>query len=297
MQLSHAGRQTRREATGLPVVGASTRQCSYFRQSVRALDEAGIQTVIAGFADAAWRAREAGFDGVQVHGAHGYLVHQFLSPWTNTRTDRWGERPLLLLEIIRAIRRRCGEEFPLLVKLSAADDAPVPLRVTDTIDTVKRLEELEIDAVEISYGSMEYALSIIRGAMPIELAMQINPLFSRYPAVVQWLWKKLALPGYKTKTQPYREAYNLEAAAQIKRATSLPVIPVGGFRRLESMVAALTEYGLDAVSLCRPLICEPDWPAKLRRGESERSRCTNCNLCTIHVDGREPVRCYSCSSQ
>jgi len=292
MQLSHAGRQTRREITGLPVVGASSRQCSYFRQRVHPLTEEEIQRIIADFAAAAHRAQQAGFDGVQVHAAHGYLIHQFLSPWTNTRKDRWGEPTLLLQEIIRAIRQACGEVFPVLVKISSGEDSPIHFDIEQVIHTVQCLDALAVDAVEISYGTMEYAVNIIRGAIPINLAMQVNPLFNQYPAIVRWAWKKFYYPSYRKHFIPFSEGYNLSAAMQIKRRTALPVIPVGGFRTPESMIDCVTTQGMDAVALCRPLICEPNLPRQLREGRFSKSKCTNCNFCTINCDSAEPLRCY-----
>ena len=292
MQIAHAGRQTSRRVTGRPVVGASRRRCTYFRQRVGALDDEGIGAIVDEYATAARRAEEAGFDGVQVHGAHGYLVHQFLSRWTNARRDRWGEPPLFLEEVIRAIRTRCGGMFPVLVKLSASDDRSPGLRIEDTIYAAKRLEELEVDAVEISYGTMEFAMNIFRGACPVNVVLEVNPLFNRIPRWLRGLWKRFGAKRYLKRFMPFRENYNAPAASQIKKATGLPVIVVGGIRSVGGMVACLTAHDLDAVSLCRPLICEPDWPAKIRDGVSDRSRCTNCNLCTVHCDSRQPLRCY-----
>jgi 2,4-dienoyl-CoA reductase-like NADH-dependent reductase (Old Yellow Enzyme family) len=292
MQLAHAGRQTRREATGFPVPGASSRPCSYFRQPVTELDAPGIETIATEFGDAARRAQQAGFDGVQIHGAHGYLVHQFLSPWTNRRRDRWADRPRFLEEIIRKIKTCCGARYPLLVKLSAADDNTPGLRVEDTMATVKRLELLGIDAVEISYGTMEYALNIIRGHCPVNLVLKVNPLFNRMPRLVLAFWKRFGLKRYLARLIPFSENYNVESAARIKAATSLPVVPVGGIRTKESMLSCLSRHGLDAVALCRPLICEPDLPTKLLHGLWERSACTHCNLCTVYCDAPRPLRCY-----
>ena len=292
MQLAHAGRQTRRAATGLPVAGVSARQCSYFQQKVAVLDEREIKSVIREFGKAAYRAQQAGFDGVQIHAAHGYLVHQFLSPWTNTRNDAWADRALFLEEIIRAVKTTCGHGFPVLVKLSAADDNSPGIRIADTIGTVRRIERQGVDAVEISYGTMEYALNIIRGDCPIDLVLKVNPLFNNIPSVLQKMWKLLRAKSYVARFMPFEENYNVAAAARIGAETSLPVIAVGGIRTRKSMINCVSKHGLAGVALCRPLICEPDLPVKLRQGDCEQSECANCNLCTIYCDSFQPVRCY-----
>ncbi len=291
MQIAHTGRQTRQEATGGVAVGASARPCSYFRQPTRGLDDAAILEIIRQFADAAFRAKEAGFDGVQVHAAHGYLIHQFLSPCTNNRTDRWADRGLLLEEIIRAIREKCGG-FPILVKLSAADDNTPGVLVEDTIETVRRIGKLGVDAVEISYGTMERALNIIRGDAPLETVLRVNPMFGRMSGITKLIWKKLMLPAYRKTLIPFCENYNLESAVRIKQETGVPVIAVGGIRSQDSMIEMVENRGIDAVSLCRPLICEPDIPRKILAGEFTRSACVNCNLCTIYSDTNNPLRCY-----
>ena len=292
MQLAHAGRQTLQRVTGGPVVGVSSRKCTYFRQRVTVLDDAAIRTIVDEFAHAAHRAREAGFDGVQVHAAHGYLVHQFLSPWTNRRTDRWSDRPLFLEEVIRAVQTKCGERFPVLVKLSAVDDNTPGLRIEDTIATVKRVEELGVDAVEISYGTMEYALNIIRGAWPVDTMLEVNPFLNHIPRLLRRPWKTFFLKRHLCDLRPFAEDYNVALAAQIKQATYLPIIPVGGLRSAESMRTCLTQHGLAAVSLSRPLICEPDLPNRIRNGLTDRSNCTSCNQCAVHCDGPEPLHCY-----
>ncbi len=292
MQLAHTGRQTRAQVTGQPVVGASSHACSYFRQRVRMLDEKAILGVVQEFAEAACRAKQAGFDGVQIHAAHGYLIHQFLSPWTNNRTDCWSDRPLLLEQVVIAVRSACGEDFPILVKLSAAEDSTPGIRVEQTIETVQRLKALHIDAVEISYGTMEYALNIIRGDVPVAAVLKVNPMFQRVPKWIQGVWKRHCAPAYIHKFIPFTENYNLQDALRIRTEAGVPVLAVGGIRSLDSMLSMVGEMGIDAVSLCRPLICEPDLPNRILDGHFTRSQCTNCNLCAIYCDSRQPLRCH-----
>jgi 2,4-dienoyl-CoA reductase-like NADH-dependent reductase (Old Yellow Enzyme family) len=293
LQIAHAGRQTRREVTGMDPVGASSKRCTYFRAAVRPLDEAGIRSVIGEFAEGARRAREAGFDGVQVHAAHGYLIHQFLSGRTNTRTDRWSEKPLFLEEVVRAIQERCGRDFPLLVKLSGAEDGRDGLRVEDTAGTAKRLASLGVDGLEISYGTMENALNIIRGGVPADVVLEVNPLFNGYPKLLRRAWKRFFLPRWKKGLRPFGENYNVGHATLVKREAGLPVVPVGGIRSLEGMLDAVGSKGLDGVALCRPLLAEPDLPARIRDGRWTRSKCVNCNLCTVHCDSEQTTRCHT----
>lgn len=293
MQLAHTGRQTRREVTGKEVVGASSKKCSYFRQKVRALADSEIQRIIRDFAKAAGRAQAAGFDGVEIHGAHGYLVHQFLSPWTNRRRDKWSDPPLFLEQVIEGIREQCGLDFPLLVKLSAMEDVEPGIRLQDTIRTILRLKPLQVDAWEISYGTMEYALNIIRGAIPMDAVFDVNPLFSGIPGWLRAGWKKFIMQRYIRRFKPFSEGYNISSAAKIKKQTGEAVLVVGGLHSAPIMRDCVSMHGLDAVCLCRPLICEPDLPERIRSGLSNRSACIRCNMCLIHCDGTEPLRCYA----
>lgn len=288
MQLAHTGRQTRRAATGHPVVGASSRRCRYFRENVHPLTADGIGRVIGDFAAAARRAQQAGFDGVQLHAAHGYLLHQFLSPYTNTRRDEWRDGTRLLAAVLRAVKASCGPSFSVFAKFSAADE-----RGLTVADTVRQIQSVaaDLDAVEISYGTMEFGLNIIRGGCPVERAFEVNPLLRSIPRVLRGLFRRLFLSEILSRQIPFEENYNLAAATQIAGRVGIPVFAVGGFRRAAALRAALTDYRMAAVSLCRPFICEPDLARQLRLNDGWTSACTNCNLCTINCDAPQPVCC------
>ena len=288
MQLAHTGRQSRTEKTGQPLVGASSRRCSYFKQKVRALQNEEIEAIISDFAAAAWRAQQAGFDGVQIHAAHGYLIHQFLSPHTNTRQDRWRDGGLLLARVVQAIRTVCGESFSLLIKVSYADD-----RGLDSDTVIRALQPIEnqLDAVEVSYGTMEYALNIIRGDCPIDAVLRVNPLFNRIPNVLKFLWKRCIYPFKRAAFKPFTSCYNLQGALRFKENLTIPVIPVGGIHSLQDIDVCLRQHHFAAVSLSRPFIREPDLLAKIKGGAWGQSACCRCNLCTIYCDSPEPLRC------
>lgn len=288
MQLVHAGRQTRRISTGHPVVGASSRRCLYFRERVRPLADADIRRIVSDFAAAARRAQRAGFDGVQLHAAHGYLIHQFLSPYTNTRTDAWAEGIRFLIEIMSAIKNTCGAAFPVFAKFDGADDRG--LTVSDTIRHIRAVES-GLDAAEISYGTMEFGLNIIRGGWPVERAFEVNPLLQSVPRPLRGLFRRFVLAPIMKRRIPFEENYNLAAATQIAKQVSLPLFAVGGFRQASSLRDALANHRLAAVSLCRPFLREPDLARKLRADDEWVSACTNCNLCTVSCDAPHPVVC------
>jgi len=293
MQLAHTGRQTRTEITRQPVLGVSQKKCSYFKQKVNLLTDIQITDIIEQFALAAKRAKIIGFDGVQIHAAHGYLIHQFLSSWTNIRKDRWKEKNLFLTEIIHAIRSLCGNNFPILVKLSAEDDNKNGIQPEDTIETAQQLKTMNVDAIEISYGTMEYAFNIIRGKRPIDTALTVNPLFNRINPILLAIFRKLFLAKHLKPLKPFSENYNLASATQIKaNVPDLPIITIGGVRSLSSILSILSTKQADAISLSRPLIIEPNMPNKIRDGSWTKSACVNCNLCTIYCDTMQSTHCH-----
>lgn len=293
LQVAHAGLQTLEYVTGTQPIAPSARRSPYFGERARAMSEQEIEETIEEFAQAAFRAKAAGFDGIQIHAAHGYLVHQFLSPYLNRRSDRWGtDRFSFFTEVVRAVRARCGSEYPVFVKLSVPDGHPSGIDVSLACNYASRMAALGIEALEVSYGTMDRALDIFRGGLPVERAFRHNPFYSKRPRWALALAKRFVIPKVRRQLIPFTENYNLSAAAAIKAATTLPVIVVGGLRRLDAMNAILFSDNADAVALCRPLICEPDLIARFRDRRSQASRCSNCNSCAIMCDEATELRCY-----
>ena len=200
----------------------------------RALTEDEILTLIDKFATTARLVREAGFDGVQIHGAHGYLVSQFLSPRHNQREDAWGGSPAnrnrFVLEVFRAMRREVGADFPIGIKLNSADFMKDGLAPEDSLEVIRELEKAGIDLVEISGGT--YESPAMMGA------------------------------GQKESTRR-REAYFLDYAEQVRQVASVPLVVTGGFRSGAAMQAALQSGATDMIGMARPLAVAPDFPAQL----------------------------------
>ena len=284
MQLAHTGRQTTRKNA----VGASSKKCSYFKTKVKTLTQNQIKQIVDDFACAAVRAYKAGFDGVQIHAAHGYLIHQFLSPDTNNRQDKYKDYPLFLEQILKKVKKNCPKTFKIGIKISYADDKKISLN--QTIKTLKRIEKY-FDFVEVSYGTMEYPLNIIRGSCPTDTALKVNPLFNKYPKWVLRILKRIYFPFYVKRFIPFEPLYNFQAAKEIKKAISKPVWLTGGIRNLDEIQMVL-KSGIDKVCLCRPFICEPDLVNKIKMDQWHKSLCSNCNLCSIMCDTMNHVKCY-----
>jgi 2,4-dienoyl-CoA reductase-like NADH-dependent reductase (Old Yellow Enzyme family) len=204
----------------------------------RAATTAEIQDVIARHAFAAAAAERAGFDGVQIHGAHGYLLNQFLSPDVNVREDEWGRdlfgRARLLVECVRAARAATTRRFSVLVKLNSGDFLRGGFTEDEALDVVAMLDAEKIDLLEISGGRYESGASF----------------------------------GHASPDPGAREAYFLAFARRAREATSVPIMLTGGLRSRGAMESALDEGALDVVGIARPMALLPDYPRRLLAGEA-----------------------------
>jgi len=225
-----------------------------------------IEEVVRSFIAAAERAKRAGFDGVQLHAAHGYLLSEFLSPYTNRRTDAYGgsteNRVRIILEILDGIRERCGKEWPVLIKLQVDDFLNVEpsLKMPESVEIARMIAEAGFDAIEISGG----------------------------------MYESLTLITIKTNIRtPEDEAYFLPYARRIKKVIGdVPLILVGGIRSLEVAEGVLRSGEADFISMCRPLIREPDLPNKWRKNLSNKAECISCNRCFWEM-GYKGLRCVA----
>lgn len=247
MQISHAGRQSPRYVTCRPVAPSEVPLAllgNYARP--RALREPEILDIIARFAAAAAIARDTGFTGVQVHGAHGYLLSSFLSPVTNRRTDAWGgplaNRARMLLETVRAVRRAVGPDFPVSVKLNSDDFRQGGFSHADCLGVVDLLNGEGVDLLEISGGNYEQP-RLLGVAGREEDAVEVRP------------------------STRVREAYFLDYAAAIRRVATMPLMVTGGFRSRSGMEAALASGDTDMIGIARPFCTHPDVARRLLAGE------------------------------
>ncbi len=266
----------------------------------REITQDEIQGVVRGLADAAVRGQEAGFDGVQIHAAHGYLINAFLTPHTNRRTDVYGgsfeNRMRLLLEVYQAIRERVGKDYPVILKMNGSDNLPLRrgLKPEDLVRVAQRMEAEGVDAIEISAGHYESAFTFERGTwkgffstlMTIGVGTNL-PGYRRAPIrllapFLDWGLRRVA---------GYREGFNLPYARLFKQALRIPVICVGGFVHREAMEDAIAGGACDMVSVARALIADPFLYRHMKEGV-QGPQCDFCNACFAR-GATWPVDCYN----
>ncbi len=249
VQLAHAGTFASEKLTGLIPVAVSNFDglSKSPRKELAADDIAGLAKA---FADAAQRAKAAGFDGVQIHSAHGYLLSQFLSPKFNRRQDEYGgdirNRSRVHVDIVKAIRKAVGDDYPIFVKINCRDFAENGLETNDSLYTVKLMADAGLDAIELSGG-------LLTSGKLSPSRMGINA--------------------------PEKEAYFREDAARFKKEIDLPLILVGGNRSYEVADSLIKEDAADYISMSRPLIREPGLIKRWRDGDRSPSKCLSDNLC------------------
>ncbi len=280
----------------------------------RAMTTAEVKETIEMFAQGARRAREAGLDGVELHGANGYLITQFLSSGINDRKDEYGgslkNRARFVLDIIGAIRREVGDDFHLQMKISAIDwnNAPIPWerrgnKLEDSIQICKWIEEAGADAIHVSVGSLFPHPLNPYGGFPADVARRTydtmissgdnafrNFLLFRYRPLTplfNFFWNRV-----KRKAKYPLEGHNVEAARAIKAAVDVPVIVTGGFQKASLIRDVITSGAADGVSMARTLVANPDLPLQLAAGKEEPDRpCTYCNRCLLNLL-ENPLGCY-----
>lgn len=250
VQVNHPGRQALRIAGSHPVGPSAVAPKLPGAVTPRALSGHEIEQIVARFATTCAVVRDAGFDGVQLHGAHGYLISQFLSPRANVRDDEWGgdatRRQRFPLEVLRAVRAAVGDDFPIGIKLNSADFQRGGFSEEESVEVVAALAEAGIDLVEISGGTYES------------------------PAMMGGADGGDAHAPRRASTAA-REAYFLDYAERVReRVPGLPLMVTGGFRSLEAMAAAIGSGACDVVGIGRPLALHPDAVGELLAGTRAR---------------------------
>lgn len=261
-QLYHAGRQTSVDATGMPLEAPSAIPCPLMGGMPVELTVERIHEIVREYGDAARRAKEAGFDAVEIHGAHGYLINEFQSSYSNKRTDEYGgsveNRERFPLEVLRAVRAAVGPDFPVIYKVSAEEGVAGGLTIEDTCEFAKKLVANGASAILTSravYENVQY---------------QIPPAYEDF-------------------------ALNVENAGKIKAAigSAVPVSVVGRIRGYEMAEQALESGKADFITMGRPLLCDPELPNKMKEGRFDEIReCLSCNQgCADFLLAGKPITC------
>ncbi len=299
-QINHCGRQVMPKAMGLDsAVSASDVREKVMGTKPRPLLEDEIKAVIENFAVSAECCQKAGFDGVQIHAGHGYLINQFLSPYTNRRKDAYGgsfqKRMKILQDIYKAVRERTGDAFPIILKIGGADVLPgrAGLKTAELVEVARIMQEEGLDGVEITVGHYESGFPMIRGTFFDFFDGLIKEgIGDQLPFIQRHGVKLFKYPiSYAfNKLWPHEEGFNTRYAKEFKKNLSIPVICVGGFLTKEKSETVVKNGDCDAVSFGRSMIADPYLYKHFQDGKTG-PQCNFCNGC-IGRAGKLPVECY-----
>lgn len=271
IQLGHCGNMTHKSTCGSIPVGASSGFNLYSPTIVRKMREDEILQLVKDFGKAVCLAREAGFDCVEIHAGHGYLISQFLSPYTNHRHDKWGgsldNRMRLMRMVIEEVMDKAGDDIAVIVKTNMYDGFKRGMQVDDCITVAKELERLGVHALVLTAGFVSRApMTVMAGAMPLKtLAYYMDMRRFWWLKIGVLLFGRLMMP-----TVPYKEAYFLDTAKIFRENLSLPLIYVGGMISKDKMEEVL-DNGFVAFQMARALINDTDFVNKLMSGEVQKA--------------------------
>ena len=256
MQIVYGGSMTTMEPISKKIFGPSAVQNDRTGITPIEMTKEDIKELIKAYADAASRVKQAGFDGVQLHAAHGYLLSQFLCPYYNRRKDEYGgnieNRARIIVEIVTEIKKVVGGDYPVLIKINSEDFMDNGLTSEESILVTKMLEEVGLDGVEVSGGN-ESSTKVLNG--------------------------NLGPARTKVAISKSNESYFAEHGKKLANAVNIPVILTGGNRHFDVMTDLLNNSEISYFAIGRPLICEPNLINAWAQDESKKTRCVSCNGC------------------
>ncbi|WP_462395922.1 NADH:flavin oxidoreductase [Phocaeicola plebeius] len=280
IQLGHCGNMSHKSICGCLPVGASSGFNLYSPTFVRGLRADELPEMAKAYGRSVCLAREAGFDAVEIHAGHGYLISQFLSPSTNHRKDEFGgtlaNRMRFMEMVMEEVMKAAGNDMAVLVKMNIRDGFRGGMELDESLQVARKLQELGAHALVLSGGFVSKApMYVMRGEMPIRTMTHYMTCW--------WLKYGVRLVGkYMIPSVPFREAYFLEDALKFREALDIPLVYVGGLVSRQKIEEVLN-HGFEAVQMGRALLNEPDFVNRMRREENARCNCRHSNYCIARM--------------
>lgn len=287
IQIGHCGNMAKRSVIGTRPLAPTGNINMYGPSWPRKMSRSDIDEIVRSFGEAVNLAREAGFDAVEVHAGHGYLISQFLSPYTNSRTDEFGgsleNRSRFMKMVMTEIKRKAKDDIAVLVKMNMNDGFDGGMTTEECLEVASMLEKAGANALVLSGGFVSKApMHILRGKMPVKILAHYidNPMMKRF---VGWFG------GMMIKDEPFKPKYFLEDALKFRKRVKIPLVYVGGLNS-RSDIDEVLEHGFDYVAMARALLKDPDFVNRMLNEDMVESTCDTCNYC-IAVMYSKQVAC------